>query len=642
MDPGEEPASADREQCYRWLVESALDIMAIIRPDGTIVYVNPAVREVGGYDPNELIGRNYLELVHPGDVARARANLAAIVKEPGRTFRMATRFRHKDGTTRQMESVTRNLVGTPGADGIVVTTRDITGRSEALETSARSERQYRTLFESSRDALLLISPPDWRYTNGNGAALRMFGIRDLAAIRTLGPADLSPEFQPDGAASAEKARQTIERTLAQGSNYFEWTHRRMTGEVFPATVLLTRVEVDGVAAVQVTVRDITERKAGEQALARVTRALRTLSAGNRAVIHAQSPQELYLGMCQAAVDGGRYRMAWVGAVVDDEARSVKPVAWAGNVGTYLDSISVSWGDNERGQGPTGRCIRRGEPQVSQNIATDPRMARWRNAALSIGFASSVALPVRDGAAVVGAMMIYAAEPQAFDEDEMALLRNLADELSYGIASLRAGQAQEASAQELQRAMEATVHAVAATVEMRDPYTAGHQMRVANLCSAIARRMGLSDDRVHALELAASIHDLGKIAIPSEILAKPGTLTAVERNLVQTHAQIGYEIIKDVRFPWPIADMIWQHHERLNGNGYPRGLKDDQVMIEARILSVADMVEAMSSHRPYRPGLGLDAALAQVVSERGSTLDADAVDACVAVFREEGFKFTSHW
>lgn len=437
MDQGDRPASADDLQCYRCLVESALDVMAIVRPDGTIVYINPAVREVGGYDPDELVGRSYLDLIHPGDVSRARANLVAIAREPGRAFRMAARFRHKDGSTREMESMIRNLIGTPGVDGIAVTTRDITGRNEAMEVCARSERQYRALFESSRDALMLLSPPDWRYTNGNGAALRMFGIRDLAAFRALGPADLSPEFQPDGSPSADKVRRMIERTLAQGSHYSEWTHRRITGELFPATVLLTRVEVEGIAAVQATVRDITERKTSELALARVTRALRTLSAGNRAVIHARSPQELYQGMCKAAVESGGYRMAWIGVVVNDEACSVKPVAWAGNSGTYLDSISVSWGDNERGQGPTGRCIRRGEPQVSQNIATDPRMAPWRDAAQSIGFGSSVALPIRDGSGVVGAFMIYASEPQAFDEDEMALLRNLADELSYGITSLRA-------------------------------------------------------------------------------------------------------------------------------------------------------------------------------------------------------------
>jgi PAS domain S-box-containing protein len=200
----------------------------------------------------------------------------------------------------------------------------------------------------------------------------------------------------------------------------------------------------------------------------------------------------------------------------------------------------------------------------------------------------------------------------------------------------AEQERQANTAKLERLLLQTIEAIAATVETRDPYTAGHQRRVAALASAIAREMGLPEDRLHGLYLAASIHDLGKIRIPAEVLSKPGMLNTFEYELVKTHAQTGYDIIKDVQFPWPIAQMVLQHHERLDGSGYPQKLKGEQILFEARILAVADVVEAMSSYRPYRPGLGLEAALEEITKQRGVLYDPAVVDSCVVLFREKKF------
>ncbi len=198
----------------------------------------------------------------------------------------------------------------------------------------------------------------------------------------------------------------------------------------------------------------------------------------------------------------------------------------------------------------------------------------------------------------------------------------------------------ASAEKLEQTLLQTIEAIAATVEARDPYTAGHQRRVANLARAIAHEIGLSEHKIRGLYLAATIHDLGKISIPAEILSKPGVLNQVETELVKTHPQAGYDIIKDVQLPWPIAQMVLQHHERLDGSGYPNQLKDEQIQHEAKILAVADVVEAMSSNRPYRPGLGLDAALDEITRERGVLYDPAAVDVCLRLFREKKFDFNA--
>lgn len=193
-----------------------------------------------------------------------------------------------------------------------------------------------------------------------------------------------------------------------------------------------------------------------------------------------------------------------------------------------------------------------------------------------------------------------------------------------------------NAEHLKATLTDTIGAIARTVEQRDPYTAGHQNRVSVLCVAIGSEMKLSDNRIEGLRLAALIHDIGKIYIPAEILNRPGTLTVPEFEMIKTHPQIGYDIIKDVQFPWPVAQIILQHHERLDGTGYPLGLKGEAILLEARILTVADVVEAMSSHRPYRPELGPEAALAEITAHRGTRYDPGAVDACVRLFKEKGF------
>jgi putative nucleotidyltransferase with HDIG domain len=267
------------------------------------------------------------------------------------------------------------------------------------------------------------------------------------------------------------------------------------------------------------------------------------------------------------------------------------------------------------------------------------MGPWRTEALTRGYASSVALPLKGPTGVFGALTIYAGEPNAFGSEELSLFVELADDLAYGIGALRAVGEREQAVRRLHDSLEDTIGALASTVEIRDPYTAGHQRRVAKLAAKIAERMGLPEDQTRGILLAGLIHDVGKINVPAEILSKPGELTPLEMQFVRSHAQTGYDIIKGVEFPWPIAEAVLQHHERLDGSGYPRGLAGEAIIVEARILAVADVTEAITAHRPYRPAMGLDAALAEIEGGKGRLYDAAAVDACVALFRNQGFTFS---
>jgi PAS domain S-box-containing protein/putative nucleotidyltransferase with HDIG domain len=189
---------------------------------------------------------------------------------------------------------------------------------------------------------------------------------------------------------------------------------------------------------------------------------------------------------------------------------------------------------------------------------------------------------------------------------------------------------------LRETLIATVNTLASTVEMRDPYTAGHQRRVTILACAMAEEMGLAEEQFDGLRMAGLIHDIGKISVPVEILNKPGRLSETEFNIIKTHPQTGYNIIKEIEFPWPVAQIILQHHERLDGSGYPQGLKDGGIMLEAKILTVADVVEAMASHRPYRPALGIEVALEEIAKHRGTLYDPEVADICTSLFIDKGF------
>jgi len=386
--------------------------------------------------------------------------------------------------------------------------------------------------------------------------------------------------------------------------------------------------------------DITQRKLDEAALQRANRALKTLSAANAALVHATSEPELLHEVCRVIADTGGYRMAWVGYTGTTQEKTIVPMAWAGVEDGYLTAMRHTWADNEQGQRPIARAIRSGKAEIARDIRNSPAFAPVFDLIVRPGYVSNLALPLLEGGHVVGAMTIFASEADAFDEAEMLLLQELADDLAYGIATLRTrderdriAHAHEHHEAVLRKSLEDSIQAIAATVEMRDPYTSGHQKRVADLAVVLAKEMGLPEERIHGLHLAGVVHDVGKISIPAEILAKPGKLTPLEFELIKGHAQAGYEILKDIDFPWPIATIVWQHHERFDGSGYPKKLKGGEIFLESSILAVADVVEAMASHRPYRATLGIEASLQEIERGRGIQYNPAVVDACLKLFRE---------
>lgn len=191
---------------------------------------------------------------------------------------------------------------------------------------------------------------------------------------------------------------------------------------------------------------------------------------------------------------------------------------------------------------------------------------------------------------------------------------------------------------LQKFIEGTAYIIMKVVETRDPYSIGHQQRVSKLATVIAREMKLPQDKIEGIKIASLVHDIGKVNLPTEIISKPGKLIEVEFNLIKNYPKVGYDILKKVDFPWPIAEIVLQHQEKIDGSGYPRGLKGDEICIEAKILGVANVVEAMSSYKSYRPALSIDEALAEISKNKNILFDPKVVDICLKLFKEKGFKF----
>jgi putative nucleotidyltransferase with HDIG domain len=383
----------------------------------------------------------------------------------------------------------------------------------------------------------------------------------------------------------------------------------------------------------------------ETELHRVNRALATVSSCHKVLVRSKDKGELFQNICRVIVDVGGYHMAWAGIARRDRIRSIQPLGYAGAHDGYLESIKMSWNKSRNGICPAGQAIVSGEPFVVKNILTAPEIMPWRGEALKHGFASVVSLPLISRAGTFGALSIYAGEADYFHDDEVELLMEIADNLVYGIMALhtrteryRAESEVKDSLDKLRKALGAIIQVLEQTVEIRDPYTAGHQRRVADLARTIGEEMGLGEDRIDGIRIAGIIHDIGKIYVPAEILSKPRRLSQIEFNLIKTHSQVGYDVLRAIDFPWPVARIILQHHERIDGSGYPHNLTGNEIMLEAKILGVADVVEAMASHRPYRPALGVDAALQEILQNKGVLYEPEVVHACVRVFQEQNFQF----
>lgn len=509
---------------------------------------------------------------------------------------------------------------------------DNSARVSLINNSLKvSETRYRRIFETAQDGILLLNAETAQIEDVNQFLITMLGYsheeflgKKLWEIGAFKDTALSKEMFDD----------------LQATRYIRYENlplKSKDGRFISVEFISNVYDCAGIDVIQCNIRDNSKRHLAEIALRATERALKMLSESNLALLKSTTETTLFNEYCRIAVETGGYKMAWVGLANQVSDKRVDVIACYGHDDGYLKLSEIDWTDIERSNSPTGCALRSGQVQLAENISTDTAIVSWRVEALKRGYRSVIALPFQLTDDVMACLTIYGAMSDVWSAPERQLLQEIANDLAFGIKALRTAIAKIQYQLSLQNSLEQTIQVIADTIEERDPYTAGHQRRVAGICSQIALELGLSSERIQGLHLAATIHDLGKIGIPSEILAKPRRLNTIEFNLIKEHPNIGFNILKDVSFPWPIAQIILQHHELIDGSGYPLGLKDDQLLLESKILTVADIVEAMASHRPYRAALGIEAALSEITACRGITLDAEVVDACLRIFLERGYK-----
>jgi len=393
--------------------------------------------------------------------------------------------------------------------------------------------------------------------------------------------------------------------------------------------------VPGSELIRIYMLDITERKAHEVKLNRLNLRLLTIRNINEYLLVAKSEEALYRFVCEALKGFEDTVGVIIGIRLPDYV--LKPVAWAGFSEAMISALVIRWDASVAGGGVMGIATREGKPMVVADIENDARYLPWQEIVRSWQLKSAAAVPLIAEGEAMGVLAVYSGQRNAFDEETTNFLAEVANDIALGVHALRQDKRLHATLASLRKSLDGTVETVARMVELRDPYTAGHERRVAQLACAIGKEMKLSERQVEGLRVIGYLHDIGKIAVPAEILSKPSQLTEIEHAMVKAHAQTGYDILKDLEFPWPVAEAVLQHHERLDGSGYPQGLKAPDIILEARILMVADVVEAMASHRPYRASLGLDAAIDELTN-KGPLYDPDVVTACVRLFAEHRFSF----
>jgi PAS domain S-box-containing protein/putative nucleotidyltransferase with HDIG domain len=595
-----EEALKESERRYRLLADNVADVIWVIGTDLKFIYVSPSVERLLGYSVEEAVGTPAEQIVTPVSFEKAMrvrdeeaGRERAGESERGRSVTLELELPRKDGSTVWTENRISYLRDSTGeVNGYLGVSRDVGERKKSQEALQASEERFRTIFERSPIGAIVYDA-EGMTAGANQTCLDIFGLSDVAQMK--GPRLFDDPNLSDRAKAKLRTGKTI---MVEGPLDLEEARRAgLYNSARSGTVHLslsvTPLGVDKAGSPSgylALVEDITERKKAEESL--------------------RASEERFRGLVETTSD-------WVWEV---DRKGVY---------TYASSKvrKVLGYDTEELLGKT--------PFDFMTAAEARRVAAIFNSYVAkrepFAFLENICRH-KDGHPVV---METSGVPFFARDGTLLGYRGIDRDVTE---RKRVGKQLQQSLKKLERTMESTIRAISTTIEARDAYTAGHQRRVTQLAGVIARDMSLPSAQIAGIRVAGLLHDIGKISVPTEILSKPGSLTDVEMSMIRTHPKVGYDILKSIEFEWPVAEIVLQHHERLDGSGYPSGIRGEEILLEARILAVADVVEAMSSHRPYRPAVGIDKALEEITCGEGTVYDKRVVRACLEAFTKRSFQF----
>ncbi len=587
-----ELALRESEKKYRLVVDNMADNISVMDMDLHFTYVSPSVIKLRGYTSEEVLTQTLEQVVTPESFHVINKAFEEEMEletggraDPGRSRILELEEYRKDGSNVWIEnhlSFIRDEAQKPV--GLISLSRDITDRKQAEQALRESEKKYRELYDFLPIPVFEMNF-EANITSANRAIYETFrGTEEDLKKGFKGWQLLSPE-------EIEKSSKNIERLLkGEKVEGTEYTLMRLDGSAFPAIIISSLIYSNGKpVGIRGAVVDISERKKTEVKLQESDERYKALFDGSLDLVYVTDFEGRFIDANAAALDRLGYTR--------EEIHSL-------NFASFLSEDQL--------------------PLASKTLQ------KIRESGVQMGLIE-FRLRTKDGSEIYvetrGSIIMSNGKPIAFQAiaRDITERKKVEDRLNQTLENLK-------------KAVGGIIQVIAATVETRDPYTAGHQRRTAELARAIAGEMGLTQDQQDGLLMAGIIHDLGKISIPAEILVKPSKLTEIEYKLIKVHSQVGYDILKNIDFPWPIAEIVLKHHERIDGSGYPQGLKGKEICLEAKILMVADVVEAMASYRPYRPSLGVDAALEEIEKNKGILYDNTVAEVCLKLFREKGFEF----
>ena len=569
------------EKKYRQIIENTFDILYRIDTEGRIIDINEAFLQECGFERKDIIGSNFEMLLHPDDAPIALESFKKSQREEFSRFEI--RLKKKDGGTDWYCFVSHPIFGEndlPESFHGIAT--NITARKETEEALRESEEKFSNAFHCSPIPMTINTLREGHYIDVNESAIKQSGYSRDEFIG-------STAYDLNIFSDRETHSRFLNALKEDGRvSDFEYEFKLKSGEINTGVASAEKINIKGEYCVLTSTVNITRCKRIEKELRESEERYRHLVENANDIIYWTDRNGYFI---------------FINPVVQ------RIIGYDENelIGKhYLELIHPDY--REEAERFYGLQLAKKITSTYYELPANTKEGK------ELWIGQNVQLVIED--------------------DQVSGFRAVVRDITE---QRQANETIRSTIDKLRKAMNGIIQAIELTVETRDLYTAGHQRRVSNIARAIATEMGLPKNIIDGIRIAGLLHDLGKMHVPAEILSKPGKITENEFNIVKSHSKVGYDILKNIEFPWPIDKIVHQHHERIDGSGYPDGITGDDMLIEARILAVADVVEAMSSHRPYRAATGIDSALDEIEKNRGTLYDPEVVDACIRVFREKNFQ-----
>ena len=582
-----EETRPEKEELYRTIFENTGTATVIFEEDATISMANAKFAQLAGYTRDEIEKKKkWTEFIVGEDLEMMKTRHRLRRIDPSATpesYEFRAIDRHGE-----IRNILLTIDTIPARNQCIASLLDITGNKRAEEALRLHEEKYRSILEDIQEGYFEVDLSG-NFTFFNDSLCRFF---DSTEEELMG----MNNRQYTDKENSKKLFQAFNKVYNTGepTEGFDWQIIRKDGtkRYVEASVSLQKDSSGKPIGFRGIARDVTERKKAEEALK------------NSEVKYRNIFENAIEGIYQSTIEG---RFITANAALARMAGYDSPEELIESIKDIGTQLYVHPEDRKR--------------------FLEIREAKGFVDGFEVEFYK------KDGSKF---WVVINARTVKDEQGKILYIEGLIEDITI---RKHAEEQLHQTLDRLKKAVGTTIQVLVSAVESRDPYTAGHQIRVADLASAIATEMGLPQDKIEGIRMAGSIHDIGKLSIPAEILSKPTKLTDIEFSLIKEHSRSGYEMLKDVESPWPLAEIVYQHHERMNGSGYPRNLKGDEILMEARIMAVADVVEAMASHRPYRPALGIEAALEEIEKNKGILYDDAVADACLKLFREKGYQLT---